>query len=129
MPAWQDDLTISDDQLLWRRVHPTQIEEDPESGAPRLTSAAFKSKKILTSVDIASLTTPEACLEGFSQHSLVEVEARAVREAGCIVVSDPKQDNPAHAHIIGTRRDDGFLTGSEARNIANKANWVIYRRP
>lgn len=132
MPEWRDDPTINDDEHLWRRVlvdDPFQVKKDPKTGQPRPSSAAFKSSTQLTSVAVASLTTPEEFLAGFSRHSLVEVNARAVRDAGCILVRDPEPGNPAHAHIIGITREDGRLTSSEARRIADKARWVVYKSP
>ncbi|MBM2847028.1 MAG: hypothetical protein HW407_2340 [Bacteroidetes bacterium] len=132
MPEWRDDLTISNQERLWRRVpanDPDHVKKAPITGEPRLSSAAFKSRTVLISVAIASLTTPEDLLVGYPEHSIVEVTARVVREAGCIIVRDPKPGDTAHAHIIGTKREDGHLTPSEVGNIANQATWVIYKEP
>jgi hypothetical protein len=130
VPEWRDDPTISEDERLWRRVlvdDPSHIKRDSVTGEARPSSGAFKSHTELTSVAIASLTTPEDFLAGFPRHSIVEVTARAVRETGCLIARDPTPDDPAHAHIMSTKREDGHLTSSEARKIANQATWVVYR--
>ena len=132
MPQWHDDLTISDDEWLWRRVlvdDPSHVQRNPVTATPEISSGAFKSRTVLTSVAIASLTTPQDFVAGYPKHSFVAVTARTVRETGCIIVRDPKPDDPAHANIIGTKRADGLLTGAEAKKIANHARWVLYREP
>jgi hypothetical protein len=128
VPEWQDDPSISNNERLLRRVHPSQIKPDPESGEARPSSAAFKSSTGLTSVSIASLTTPDAVLVGYEKHSLVEFEAAIARSAGCIVVRAPETDNPAHANVIGTG-PGGRVKNSEAKTIANRAQWVVLRPP
>ncbi len=128
MPDWNDDLSIGDDERLYRRVFvddPSQLKVDPGTGQLLPSSTSFKSRKTPTSVDIASLTTPSESLGNRPGHYLIEVEVRAARETGCIVVRDANDNNQAHAHIIGTKRDDGLLTDSEAKKLVNKARWVI----
>ena len=132
MPEWRDDPTIPGDERLWRRVlvdDPSHVKKDSSTGQAHVSSGAFKSHTELTSVAIASLTTREDFLSGFPRHSIVGVTARAIRDAGCIIARDPNPEDRAHAHIIGTKREDGLLTSSEAKKIVNQATWVVYKEP
>lgn len=127
MPEQVDDLSIGHDEILWRRVTPDKILPTTRSDIPP-PSNVFRSNAVKISVNRAILSSVEATLKDYPDNSLVAVTAGAVRDAGCIVVSDPKEDNPAHVLIIG-KRPDGILTKGECRNIANSASWVIFRSP
>lgn len=118
-----DDSSIGDDERLWRRVPPVQVTQDPQTGKPRPSSAAFHPSDQM-SVDIASLTCPAAALAGYPEHGLAEFRAGDARKAGCIVVRDPLPDNRAHALVLG-KRPDGRLTPSQGKQIATRAVWAI----
>lgn len=120
-----DDHTISDDERLWRRVHPSNIIRNSESRNLRPSSAAFRSSNAM-SVNIASLTTPEAVLSNYPQHSLVEFTAGVARNVGCIVIRDPLPDNPSHALVCGMN-PKGRLTKAQAKNIQLHSSWIILR--
>jgi hypothetical protein len=127
---WQNDASISDDEILWRRVladDPAHVKKDPVTGEPRPNSGAFRSSKEITSVGIASLTTIDDFLASYPRHSIVGITARAVREAGCMLVRDRiENEGQEHIHIVASRAD-GILTGGEARKLADRAQWVLYR--
>lgn len=122
MPEPLDDVTIADNERLLHRIRPDDVHID-SSGQIRPPSGAFRYIKNITSVDIASLTTPERALEGYPAYSLVEIEAGAVRAVGCRIVRDPQPDNPAHALVYGSA-PGGRLTKSQAKEVANRCRWV-----
>lgn len=122
-----DDPTISNNERLWRRVHPSQIKPDQETGNPIPSSAAFRPSDEM-SVHLASLTSPEAVLANYPQHGLAEFTAGVARSIGCILVRNPLSDDPAHALVCG-KNPTGHLSKSEAREIARQARWVIFRPP
>ena len=126
-PERRDDPSVSDNERLWRRVHPSDIIRDPESKELRPTSAAFRPSEEM-SVDIASLTTPEAVLSNYPHHSLIEFTAGIVRKEGGIVVRDPLPDNPSHALVCG-KNPEGRLTKSQAKKIQQSSKWVIRKTP
>jgi len=125
---WQDDASISPNEILWRRVladDPAHVKVDPVTGEWRPNSGAFRSTTEIVSVAIASLTTIEKYLAAYPRHSLVGITAGAVREALCMIVRDRIEDEgEEHVHIVGVR-DDGFLTGSETKRLSRKAEFVF----
>jgi hypothetical protein len=126
VPELVDDSTIGNDEILWRRVSPEQIQPTEGTDPPAPPSLAFKSNAVLISVNRASLSTVEATLQGYPKHSLLQVTAGSVRTAGCIVAGQPIEGNPAHAFIVGNG-SNGRLKGSEYKAIARSASWVVYK--
>lgn len=125
MPEWKDDHSIGDNERLWRRVHPTQITFEAESGEPRISSGVFSTGDGL-SVSIASETTTEALLKNYPEHSLIEFEAGVARSLGCVVVRDPTDDDPAHAVVWGPK-SHGRLNKTQMDALRQAAKMIIYR--
>jgi len=124
VPEPIDDVSIGDDERLLHRVRPNDVVVDAATGQRRPSSATFKSKSNIISVDLASLTTPEKALANYPRHMLVEIDVGTVRSIGCKVVRDPLlPDNPAHALVYGSRPDGG-MTRSQAREIVSHCKWV-----
>lgn len=126
MPEPVDDVSIGDDERLLHRLRPDDVVVDPETGRRRPSSATFKSKSNIISVDLASLTTPEKALENYPRHVLVEIDVETVRSLGCKIVRDPLPDNPAHALLYGSG-PDGRMTRSQAREIVSRCKWVAVK--
>lgn len=122
-----DDVTIDNEDCLWRRVHPTQIINDPNTGSLILSSAVFKTREM--SVHIASLTTSEKALENYPKHSLAEFKAGIARSVSCIIVRDPLPEDNSHALILNGKNPNGKLTDSQAKKIATQASLIVYRPP
>jgi hypothetical protein len=116
-----DDRTIPDAEGLWRRIHPSWIVPDRETGGWRVSSAAFIDRRGELSVDLASLTTVEWSLAGYPEHSLAEVKVAVIREKGYGVVRDPLPENAAHALVRGR------MTKAYAREIARATLWKVLR--
>lgn len=111
---------ISDDELLYRRVIGFHVVNNT-----RISSGAFKDRRGKPeneiSVDIAGMTTPEACLARAPNTSfrIGELVARDARELGFDVVLDPLPDNDAHALICGEN------SPARCRALAQRTRLII----
>jgi len=123
VPEPVDDVSIGDDERLLHRIRPDDVVVDSETGQRRPSSATFKSKSNIISVDLSSLTTPDKVLAGYPHHALVEIDVGTVRSLGCKVVRDPLPDNPSHALLYGSG-PEGRMTRSQAREIVSRCKWV-----
>ncbi len=122
MPHPEDDPTIPDETVLWRRVLPRWIVPDGQGGT-RLSSAAFKDRTAGgMSVHIAADTDPEAVLAGHPEDSLVSFTAGQIREKGDYAIRRlPTEEHPAHVVIFPT------LKKTPAKKMAQVAEWIIRR--
>ena len=127
MPEPVDDVSIGDDERLLHRIRPDDVVLNQETGQRRPSSATFRSKTNIISVDLASLTTPDKALAAYPHYLLVEVDVGTVRFLGCKVVRDPLPDNPSHALLYGSG-PDGRMTKPQAREIVNRCKWVSVAR-
>lgn len=120
-----DDPTIADSAPLWRRIPPTHIRVDRETGEARASDSAYRTQQM--SVHIASLTSIQTVLAKYPTHRVAEFRAGDARAVGCIVVRDRLEDDPSHALVC--RKDDPAksLTMRQAREIANRAQWASLR--
>src|SRR4051812_22133372 len=100
MPSRVDDPSISNDEVLWRRILPAWIYHQPD-GVIRPASVAFSDRlSSELSVHLASvLSDPDRALAGRPQDSLVAVTVSLVRSLGYAVARDPTPDDPSHALI------------------------------
>lgn len=118
--APENDPSIADEIILWRRIHPEQVALG-ENNEPRPSSAAFRNTKNTSgmSVNIANESTVQDTMSGCDGFFLVEFEVSFVRGLNQGVVRRPQTDNPAHAEV----------TGSKSKSIRNKfsagSRWVI----
>lgn len=120
MSARTDDLTIGDDEILWRRVIPGWIKH--ETGSSRPVSVAFMDNlSNELSVFIASETTAEQVLQKFPADSLVAIRMGAFRALNYGIKREPEDGNDAHCVILpAPRRKD-------AKSFALQAEWVVKR--
>lgn len=120
--AVQDDRTIRDEDLLWRRVPPWHFFFDDNLGRDRPSSAAFDDDPDghPMSVILASETAgPESVLEGHEGFALAGLTVREVRSCGLGVIRDPLPKEPAHALVVGRK------TKSVRSRLARAASWVV----
>jgi hypothetical protein len=130
LPPDVDDLSIPDDELLFRRIPlqpPDNIQPTELDGEYRPSSGNFRSDGPL-SVDRASLTTPEQTRDRGKPgvFHIAQVHARVARQCGCRLVKDPMPENPAHVLIFGNH-DSGSkaLNKKQTKTIARAARIVL----
>jgi len=122
VPQRPDDPSIGNDERLWRRVHPTQIELDPQTKEPDVSSGTFSTREEVL-VTIATESTLADFLRDNPDHSIIEFTAGAARALGCTVVRDPQPNDPAHALVCGSR-SRGQLNKTQ-QELLNQASSLI----
>jgi hypothetical protein len=121
---YQDDSSISDDDILFRRVNLRLLVRDDDTGLARVSSGAFRDKDKQISVDIKSVLDgmglgQESCITDHKAQKLVSFavgEARRLKQAVCRA---PLPENPSHGLVCGSKSDK-VLHG-----LAAAADWVI----
>ena len=119
--TYVDDSSISDGDVLWRRVPdwPSFIVEDKTAGHYRVASSAFDDDADdPMSVVLASEATLESVLKDHEGFGVVAFTAGFARQQGQIVVRTPEDDQPAHAKVVGRK------THGVRRAFARAARWV-----
>lgn len=118
---YTDDLTISDDADLWRRIPPWHFYYDENIAQIRPKSAAFDNDPDGSpmSVVIAAESSPEAVLAEHEGYALASFKAGLARECNQLVVRDPLPTEPAHALVVGAK------SKGTRRRLAREASWVI----
>lgn len=122
MPQRVDDPTISDDEILWRRVIPAWLHHEAD-GTTRPASVAFIDRRSgELSVHLASIMgDPNLALHGRPNDSLAAIKAGHPRSLGFAIVRDPQPQDPSHALICPSP------AGARAKQIAKQATWVVPR--
>ena len=124
-----NDLSISDDERLWRRIIPDWIIETPD-GKFRPSSVAFlDGYSGEVSVHIAALTDREKVLEGRPNDSLVEINAGVPRSLNHAIVRDPTDKDPSHALICPPSDKSKNQRKKDARKMTDQARWVVLQKP
>jgi hypothetical protein len=120
--AYQNDPAITNESRLFRRIHPSQLVWDDETGLARVSSGAFRDLDLSISIE-AILTihelTFEHCLALFQNYKLVSLTAQNGRDNQQIVCSDPTEDEPSHGLIFGTK------TSRVRNNLRDASKWII----
>jgi len=126
MPARQDDTSIGDDVILWRRILDDRgwWTTDPD-GRIRPASVAFKDRQSNeVSMYIATLTSETEVLSKHLSHGIVRIKAGQIRAAGTFnITADeiPVEEDPAgRAHIVVSPSPNT----KAARIMAQCASWV-----
>jgi len=91
---------------LLRRIHPTQVVDDKNTGIRRFSTAAFKDPKM--SVDVEEFLADQGLdwrfsLQGYPDYSLARVSVAAVVQHGQTAVHVPLNSNCAHAEVKGKK--------------------------
>src|SRR6266849_2328405 len=120
MPERVDDTRIADDEILWRRILPEWLHQEPD-GKVRPMSYAFRDQLSgELSVHMASvMKDPNLALKGFPNDSLAAIEAGHPRSLGYAIVPDPLPDDPSHTLICPAPNQN------DARRIAKQSAWVV----
>lgn len=121
-----DDVTIEDDDLLYRRLAKHQVKKQG-----RASSLAFLTRdrepEHEPSLDLAKLTTPDESVnrsgrEGFRLSQFAASCPRSLD--GLEVCYSPQPDNPAHSHI------DGMISHHQSRQLAGMLELLeVYSLP
>jgi hypothetical protein len=108
---------VADAELLWRGIRPEEIPNG------RLSSGPFKYRPKF-SVDVASLTSLDACFQRLSQSvAIAQFLTQTARSLDYDATHEPEQGNDAHAHAYPPK--DGLR--AKARRLADQC--VIIERP
>jgi hypothetical protein len=124
--GYSDDLSVTDQASLWRRVPPWHFIYDGNLQRWRASSAAFDNvpdgspmSVALAEVVLAAGRTPNTVLAGHEGYALAAITAGLVRSCGQGVTRDPKSEEPAHALVFGPKPK------SVQRRLAKGATWVF----
>lgn len=124
--GYADDLSILDTEDLWRNIPPFHIVLDKNTGAKRISKAAFEDHPngspmsvTLGSEVINAGRQPTDVLANLSGFCLASVKAFVVRSLGQGIVRKPLPFEPAHAEVFGKKTD------SIRKNMATQATWII----
>jgi hypothetical protein len=110
--TWEDDQTIDDEELLLRRVHPSQIVPDANRGGFRPSSAAFDddddghpmSVYLDSVMEQLGLDHSRVLDDHPPTFGVAGIAAGACRDESQVVVRDPEPGEPAHtcdpAHAV-----------------------------
>ncbi len=101
---------IRDDDLLYRRFHPTSLRLDGTVDSSAFTKHNSGEPDPEISVDLARKTTPEKTLAAVPPRlvnvlGLAVLKAGDVRRLGFTVRHDPKPKNGAHSLIEGVKTE------------------------
>lgn len=121
---FQDDSTISDDDLVYRRIGPQWVKEDERRS---FSSAAFddSSKDDAMSVFLKSKVddlglTFDSILEGYEDCGVAELRVGDIRAAGMGVHYDG--DPPGHGLVINVQRRR--KSKADKKRLRDAARWV-----
>ena len=121
-----DDLTISDEDRLFRRVPPEWVVCDDNRRPIAVSSAAFSNSSDGSgmSVSIESVMTrknlsEQDILREYEGFGLVAITAGLAREKGQGIVKKPTDRDPAHGEVTGKKRV------SVKRAFKRNAEWIV----
>jgi hypothetical protein len=122
--ARQDDLTIRNEERLFRRIHLSQIVNDEDTGCARFSSAAFKDKELSINIESVLLRGGEAvgsCLRKHQGYKLASFTAGQARQLQQTVCPDPAPpDNMSHGLVCGSKSSRRIYEG-----LRDSAQWII----
>lgn len=122
-----DDSAISDDEILWRRVHYSNIVIDDNQGRVRPSSAAFSDSSdrspmsALRAKVVAETARHPMDVLAANHPWLTSMRVHFLRSLELGVDPRPHQgdEDAAHVYVFGKK------TGSTKAAIAGNAEWVI----
>jgi hypothetical protein len=125
---YEDDPSIADDDVLWRRVplHPSWVVFDETQGRLRPSSSAFDNHRDGTPMSAylaAGGNTVEEVLEGHPNYSLAGFSAGLARLQGQGIVRRPMPAFPSHVEVFGPK------SKSVRSALAKGCHWVVAPPP
>ena len=115
-----DTRHIEEQENLWRRVviQPQQMYRDPDTGAIRPSSAAFKGREL--SVVLEDGRNPQEYIrDKFPNYGLAQINAKLARDLNQEVKLDPVPDEPMHALVLGDK------PRPIARELSLQSQWIV----
>jgi hypothetical protein len=132
MPLREDDLSVANEELLWRRIPDTPMCVKKEDGQLRPSSVNFLDDINELSVNRALLTTQERVLQGHETFGLISLEANVPRANNHIIASDPEIDpedptknDPSHYVLCHQSIEGGVGRKKAAKKMAKAAGWIV----
>jgi hypothetical protein len=123
---WRDDNEVSNSEVLWRVIHKEWIRDHPLLIPGNFIASDQAYRQIELSVFIASRTVQQSVLGRWPGASLVQFSAKFIRdELGLIIVRNPRDNDPDPAHRLIGKVDHTRMSGSTAKKIAFKAEWIV----
>jgi len=122
-----DDPSIPDDSYVLRRIPPSEVTADCDSGwkpRPKSSNFADNREKGPVSIVLSCLLrkaerNDQDVLSGHPGFFLVRIPVRIIRALGLDVVASPTSAEPAHGLIVGTK------TTSIRKKLARAAEWIV----
>lgn len=112
---------VGDEEWLYRRAYPTKQYTNPDGTA---TSRAFKLREKdnnALSVDVKSMTTPEASVVDKAKYCLFEISHVEVKTCGVQATHDPNEELQNLAHSIITGPNFNILDDVTPGQLARKS--------
>jgi hypothetical protein len=126
LERYPDDVVISDEVDLLRRIPPWHFHADPNTSITRPSSAAFEDDEdghpmSVYRSDVIEQTgrNPDRVLRGHENFALAAVRAGLVRSHAQTVHHDPLPDEHAHTVVCG-RKPKSVL-----RQLAMNCRWIV----
>lgn len=121
-----DDLSITDEADLWRRIHPKQVVPDKNTGQLRPSSAAFQNSTnnspmsiLIAEIVLKSDRDTSDVLSSYPGFSLAVFTAGIARKCNQGVKRDALPDEQAHGLVFGKK------TPGVRRKLAELSKWVV----
>lgn len=117
---YEDDQTIANDAIVWRRVPGESAKV--ENGIVRPTTGAFQdsTSSPMSATLAAEHDNPQAYLANYPEVGIVAIKAGRLRELGQKIVRDPTDEDAGHLLIVGGKPKGGFR-----KNLKREATWVV----
>jgi len=122
-PVYQDDLSIPDEERLFRRVHLMQLVRDDDTGLARVSSGVFKDKELSINIESVLVSTgksPALCLQSHNAHRLISVTAGVARQFSQALCCDPLPNDLSHGLVYGLKNKGSIHDGLRVASA-----WVI----
>lgn len=119
----RDAEDIDDNDLLLRRITPSDHTAPLPDGTRILTGFAFRERTHEFSMYVAKEVTHEKVLScGFETQQIVEVTAGDVRRLGYIIVRDPDECDDSHVFAKATSYKSRNQVANDCKKLAEIVN-------
>jgi hypothetical protein len=121
--TYRDAEDIHDDDVLLRRITPSDHTAPLPDGTRILTGFAFRERTHEFSMYVAKEVTHQKVLScGFETQQIVEVTAGDVRRLGYIIVRDPDECDDSHVFAKATGHKSRSQVANDCKKLAEIVN-------